>query len=168
MATDLVSEPGGTPSQPAVDIVEGPSLRSAPGYNDVVLAIRRLLRSRTSCRLVVGSQDFQRARDLLSRADDTDNALYRLDAADGDVANTVHGNEVIVFLHFEEMDSNAQLFHRRGQRCAHWMLGCPVERMPGRWPFLHETEARAYTGRDALNDWMTNQIIPSDLATGSD
>lgn len=167
VAADLLYEYPGVSSRPAVDVVEGPTLRASSGYNQVVLALRRLLRSGPARRFVVGYENLGLAQELLARADDADRVVYRLDVAGQEVLASIHLTETVIFLHFDKLDPDAWLFHGRGARCAHWMLGCLVESTPGRWPFLYESESRAYTGSDAINDWISNQSAPPRGAIGS-
>ena len=149
-------EPDGTPARPAVQVVQVPALDDARLRADLVQALRQVLQGYWFDRLVIAREHRDRIEALLERADDAAGSPlpYRLDDLTPERAHGVLPNETVLVLHVDTVDPRASAVNGHGRWVAHWLFGGTLEQLPGRWPFMHEHQARAYPGHDGLNQWL--------------
>jgi hypothetical protein len=141
---------------PVVQVVQGPAIRDGRPQVDLIKALRQVIQSHWIDRFAVDAAHRQALEGFIDRADDRVDRPYRIDNIDADNAPSVLPHEAILVVHFNVVDERASTFNRKGKRVTHWLLGGSIERVPGRWPFMHEHRARAYPGIDGLNQWLTD------------
>ena len=143
---------------PLVDVVEAPSISTAHGRDTIVLALRDLLRRSLIRRVVIAATDNRIIRDLISSADATSQAPYRIDDVSDESAESVGPEEVTIVLHVRTMDMAAQIYNRRGRQCVHFLIGIQAETSNGRWPFMHDSNSRLYQGEQGFHRWIGGHL----------
>ena len=141
-------------TKPRVQVVQVAAMNDVSYRPELIKAIRQVLQGHRIDRIVVSNAHRRAIETLLERADDGTPRPYRIDDLDPDCARGVLPDETVLVLHIDRIDMRAAAFNRHGRWVAHWQFGGTFEHIPGRWPFMHEHEARAYPGQDGLSQWL--------------
>lgn len=141
-------------TSPRVHVVQAPALNSTAGRAEVIQALRQVLQAYRFDRFVVAPSLVPRLRSLLEIADDQGKRAIRIDELGSEPMPIVAPSEAILILHMDSIDEGAAAYHYGGRWVTHWLLGGEIENVPGRWPFMHESAARPYLGRQGLTQWL--------------
>jgi ATP-dependent DNA helicase RecQ len=141
-------------TKPQVDIVYGPSIESSKDEGLVVLALRTVMQSGLSLRIITSDHFFKRVNGLVDRAVVQRNLPYRIDLLNNDTVSSIRSNEIVICVHDRKISTNASVLHESGSLCAHWILGSSQQSPEEVWPFLHEHQSRLFWGKNAIDDWV--------------
>ena len=156
-------------TKPLIDIVYGPSIESSKDEEGVViLALRSVMQSGLSLRIITSDHFFKRVNGLVDLAVVQRNLPYRIDLLNNDTVSSIRTNEIVICLHDRKITTNASLLHESGSLCAHWVLGSPQQNPDELWPFLHEHQSRLFWGKNAINEWVNlRKSIPITMERNS-
>jgi ATP-dependent DNA helicase RecQ len=142
---------------PLIDIVYGPSIESSKDEGIVILALRRVMQTGLSLRIITNEHFFNRVNGLVNSTVGQRNLPYRIDLLKNDTVSSIRANEIVICIHDRKISTNAALLHERGALCAHWILGSSQQSPNDMWPFLHEHQSRLFWGKSAIDDWVNSR-----------
>jgi ATP-dependent DNA helicase RecQ len=139
---------------PMVDMVYGPSITARNDEGHIILALRRALQEGLVSRFFAATSFAVTVKELLEKAASMSDTPYRLDRLEAGAVQAVRSDEAVICLHDQVLSGQAALLHSHGSLCAHWILGGQQEASSNTWAFLHDYQARLFSGPQALNDWI--------------
>ena len=141
-------------TKPAVHVVQAPGLSDHAERSTLIQALRQVLHSKRIDRFVVASDHRKAFEPLLDRADDVKKSPYRIDEYNSRYVPEIGPSESVLVIHVDEIDKRAEALNSHGRWIVHWLLGGTIERLPGRWAFMHDSCSRPYPGQSGISQWL--------------
>lgn len=152
-----------TTTTPSVQLVQTPALNDGSSKAVLIQALRQVMQGCRIDHLVISRAHRLELESLVERAMEGVTTPYRIDVLDPRQAQSILPGETVLILHVDVIDVRAAAFNWYGRLVTHWLLGGTLEQVPGRWPFMHEHQARAYSGPDGLTQWLYDMGRPGVL-----